>query len=276
MRSGPERVSAWARRAATPLLLVPTGLARADGIGLPRDVSLDGHRIDSLIHVTIVFTGLLFVVMVGWMVIAVIRGRKGPAAYDRGDSRKAVLGVLGFCGAVFVVVDGNLLGHALVDLNQHFWAFDRAEQTPGSVRVEVNAHQWAWNFRYAGPDGKFNTEDDVVTLNDLRIPVGAPVILQLASTDVVHSIYLPNFRVKQDAIPGMFTRLWFQAQEAGEFEIGCAQHCGPNHYKMRATLTALPRADFDAWAATASADGRRAWDPDDPGAHWGWEWRPER
>ncbi len=267
-------MNALAPRALAGATLLAPAAARA-AIGLPRDVSLDGHRIDSLLHFLVVATGLLFVGMVVWMVVSVLRNRGGRSTYARGDTRKAAFGVLALAGGIFVVVDGNLFTHALEDLDQHFWAYGQAERQPGAVRVEVNAHQWAWTFRYAGPDGKFNTEDDIVTLNDLRVPLGAPVVLQLASTDVIHSLYLPNFRVKQDAVPGMTTRLWFQAKEAGTFEIGCAQHCGPNHYKMRAQLTVLPRPEYEAWAAAASADGRRGFDADDAAAHWGWDWRSD-
>ena len=79
-----------------------------------------------------------------------------------------------------------------------------------------------------------------MTLNELDVPVGRPIYLKLRSRDVVHSLYLPNFRTKIDAIPGMTTRLWFQATEAGRYEIACAQHCGVNHYKMRGLLDRPP------------------------------------
>jgi len=275
--TGLHRARGVLYRAGAALALARGGAARAAEparIGLPRDVSLDGHRVDALIHVTLLLTGILFVAMVAWMLIAVFRhGRRHPASPGRGDTRRAATGVLALAGGIFLVVDGNLLGHAVDDLDNHFWNYAAAEQTPGAVLVEINAHQWAWDARYAGPDGKFNTADDIVALNDVRIPVDTPVVLQLTSTDVLHSLYLPNFRVKQDAIPGTVTRLWFQARETGVFEMGCAQHCGPNHYKMRGTLTVLPRARYDAWAAAASADGERGFDPDDAAGHWGWEWR---
>ena len=114
-----------------------------------------------------------------------------------------------------------------------------------------------------------------MTLNDLRVPEDSPVIVELASTDVIHSFYLPNFRIKQDAMPGMINRLWFRARpgEAGEYEIGCAQHCGVAHYKMRGILTVLSRGDFERWAAEASQSSRRAFDAADARAHWGWAWR---
>jgi len=254
--------AAFAARAAEP------------GFGLPHDASLDGHRVDELIHFTIWATGILFAVMVVWMLVAVFRhGPSHAPSPARGDDRRSAIGVLALAAVVFLVVDGNLFFHSVSDLDRHFWNYAVAEQSPGAVLIELNAHQWAWDLRYAGPDGQFNTADDVVSLNDLRVPVDAPVVLQITSTDVLHSLYLPNFRVKQDAVPGSVTRLWFQAKETGVFEMGCAQHCGPNHYKMRGVLTVLPRAEYDAWLASASADGRRGWDPDDASAHWGWAWR---
>jgi cytochrome c oxidase subunit 2 len=127
--------------------------------------------------------------------------------------------------------------------------------------------------RYAGPDGQFGTADDIVTTNDIRVPVGQPVLIQLASTDVIHSLYLPNLRVKRDAVPGMVNGLWFQAEQVGEFEIACAQHCGPNHYKMRGVLTVLSREGYQQWLRTSSAVAARGFDPEDREAQWGWPWR---
>ena len=77
----------------------------------------------------------------------------------------------------------------------------------------------------------------------------------------MHSLYLPNFRTKIDAIPGSTTRLWFQAQEPGRYEIGCAQHCGVSHYKMRGWLIAAPEADYRGWLARAEIDSRLRYDP---------------
>ena len=153
------------------------------------------------------------------------------------------------------------------------------------MRIEINAHQWAWEARYPGPDGKFDTNDDFVTINDVRIPVGVgpdgkpsteddiPVSFQLASTDVIHSFYLPNFRIKQDAVPGMINRMWLVATETGEVDIGCAQHCGVHHYKMKGSLTVMTKEDFDAWSKRMSEQAVLAHDPADDEANWGWDWR---
>jgi cytochrome c oxidase subunit 2 len=244
-----------------------------DGWGMPRDVSKHGHRIDWLLDVTNAFVALLFIIMCIWMFWAVTRHNEDhEAEYDHGDSKHHVAIAMLISALVFFVVDGNLWFNATVDVNTIFWNFELPEKDPNVVRIEVNAHQWAWDARYAGPDGKFNTQDDVVVLNDIRVPVGVPVTFQLASTDVIHSFYLPNLRVKQDAMPGMITRLWFVAEETGEFDIACAQHCGIHHYKMKGRLTIMPMEDYQSWISSMSEMHARGYDANDTGAHWGWEW----
>lgn len=242
--------------------------------GLPRDASADGHRIDTLLHFTLGSTGLVFVAVLAAFLYAIARhrGESRVAEFSHG-SRSSVRLLVGSVAAIAVVIDGSLLTATELDLSRHFWNYDAAEANPRAVRIEVNAHQWSWAVRYPGPDGRFNTPDDVVGIDGVHVPVGAPVILQLASTDVIHSFYLPNFRVKQDAVPGSVTRLLFEARVPGEYEIGCAQHCGPNHYKMRGVLTAHTPEDYQRWLETAQADARRAYDPEDAEARWGWEWR---
>ncbi|MBI3847443.1 MAG: cytochrome C oxidase subunit II [Planctomycetes bacterium] len=261
------------------VLFALAAVARAEvqpetGLGLPRDVSVDGNRIDWLLQITMVFVAILFVIMVVWMFLACLKhNRNHQAEYDHGDSKHHVTIALTLSAIIFFVVDGNLFYNSTKDLGDAFWNFDGAEARD-PVRIEINAHQWAWDARYAGPDKKFNTQDDIVTLNDIRVPVGSPVIVELASVDVIHSLYLPNLRVKQDAMPGMVNRFWFEAKETGEFDIACAQHCGVNHYKMKGKLTILSREDYAHWADEASKNSARAYDPaDDEFAHWGWDWR---
>jgi len=244
------------------------------GIGLPRDVSVDGGRIDWLMNVTHVFNIILFAIMCVWIGIACVKhGRNHTAEYDLGSSKRSVTIAAAISALIFFVVDGNLFVTTIIDLNNAFWNFEKPAKDPKTVRIQINAHQWAWDARYAGADGKFNTEDDILTWNDVKVPVNTPVYLQLASTDVIHSFYLPNFRQKMDAVPGQVNRMWFQAKETGEFEIGCAQHCGTHHYKMKGLLTVLPEDQFKTWVGEASVNASRAFDPDDKAAHWGWEWK---
>jgi cytochrome c oxidase subunit II len=248
--------------------------ASAASWGLPADASVHGYRVDWLLASTSVFVLIMFLATLVWILWSSIRhGRSHRAVYDQGNGRKQVLKALALSLVIFAVVDGNLLFFGLRDLDQAFWNFSAAEAHPRAVRIQINAHQWAWDARYAGPDGKFNTADDIVTTNDLRVPVGVPVLLQLAASDVLHSFSLPNFRIKQDAVPGAINRLWFQAKQTGVFEIACAQHCGVGHYKMRGLLSVLSADGYAAWASEASALGLRAHDPADTAAAWGWDWQ---
>jgi cytochrome c oxidase subunit 2 len=242
-------------------------------MGLPTDVSVDGWRVDRLMASTTIFVALMFaatLVIILWA--AARHGATHAAHYDVGNARKQIIRAVALSTVIFVVVDGNLFVNGLSDLDRAFWNFNAALAHPGAVRIEINAHQWAWDARYAGPDGRFGTRDDIVTLNDLRVPVGVPIVVQLASTDVLHSFSLPNFRIKQDAVPGTINRLWWQGKQTGVYEIACAQHCGVNHYKMRGKLTVLEPAAYAAWAAEASALSAQGYDDNDPTAHWAWDW----
>jgi cytochrome c oxidase subunit 2 len=243
---------------------------------LPEDASVHGWRIDWLMNVTTIFVAVMFAATVIWLVYsALFHGRRHAAHYDHGNGRSQTIKALCLSALIFGVVDGNLFVTGMADLRDAFWAFDKAEAHPEAVRVQVNAHQWAWDMRLAGADNRFGTPDDVVSFNELRVPVGTPVIFQLASTDVIHSFSLPNFRTKQDAVPGTVTRLWFEAKKTGAFDIACAQHCGVHHYKMRGTLHVLPKQDFRGWLAEASALAVRAHDPEDKSAHWAWDWNKQ-
>ena len=251
-------------------------LAGGNGWRLPEDVSAEGWRIDHLLYSTLFFVSLLFTIMVIWMIVACVKhGAQHKADYDHGDGRKQMLFALSLSAVIFFVVDGNLFVNSTWDTHVAFWNFASAESNPKRVRIEINARQWAWDIRYAGPDGQFNTPDDIVTLNDLRVPTDVPVIIQITATDVLHSIYLPHLRQKIDAVPGTVNHLWFQAKKTGLFEMGCAQHCGMAHYKMAGLVTIMPQDDYAAWAARASANAQRAYDPEDKDAHWGWQWRED-
>lgn len=241
---------------------------------IPPDASLHGRLVEGVFGYLLVATGICFaimaVVLFGAALFHRARGGRRAALYTHGDRPRHYLLTLAVGLTMFLAVDAVLAARSARDLREHFWRYP--ELDAAAVRVEVTARQWSWTFRYAGPDARFNTADDVVTLNELNVPVGRPIYLKLRSKDVVHSFYLPNFRTKIDAVPGSTTRLWFQAERAGRFEIGCAQHCGVNHYKMRGELHALPDAEYQRWSRRAEADARARYDAADSGAHDGWDW----
>lgn len=250
----------------------PTWKALSDaGPGRPYDVSKSGHLSDWLFDVTTVGVTLLFVIMVGILLWAVFNHREDyHAHYETGVGRRHLIFTAVVSSVIFFGIDGTLLYNSFIDIHTDFWTYPTEAEHP--LTVEVMAQQWAWNFRYAGPDGKFNTPDDIVTLNEMHAPVGKPVLLRMQSKDVIHSFYLPNFRTKQDAFPGTVSRLWFQATQPGDFDIGCAQHCGANHYKMRGLLTVDTPERYSDWERGQEALAQRRYDPGDIDSHWGWDW----
>lgn len=267
---------------------------------MPVDASADGWRIDRLLHTTAAMTGVLAALLCGLLVFAALRGRqragRARPGGSRGDTWRAILLPVGVTTVIFLVVDGNLWLTSMRDLYGAYLATDSAEREPGAVRIEINAQQWMWNVRHAGLDGRFATDDDVVTSGEMRVPVGRAVVVQLASSDVVHSFFLPHFRVKLDAVPGRIATTWFRPVAPGSYEIACTQHCGVHHHLMRGVVTVMEPGDFDRWVADGSRDAlriaaedarARAEEPTrarpagvDPAAdpaearRWGWPWRP--
>lgn len=245
------------------------------GIGLPRDVSIEGGRIDSVLHQAILATSILFAVLFAVLLYAVLAQRR-TASKETGSSPRASWRTLFFALGVFGLIDGTLFVRGLRDVNDVFWDFDAVDANPDAVRIEVNAHQWAWEARYPGPDGKFGTADDLLSTNEVVVPSGAPVLIELASPDVIHSFFVPNLRVKRDAVPGRITALTFTPNQVGTFEIACAQLCGVNHYKMRGELQVVEPVAYAAWLARGSDLAARAFDPEDPAADWAWDWKARR
>lgn len=151
-----------------------------------------------------------------------------------------------------------------------------------SVQIRVVAEQFAWNIHYPGPDGKFgrqelklvnpdnplgidrtdpDAKDDIVTMNQLHLPVNRDVTILITSKDVIHSFALRQMRTCQDAIPGMRVPIWFKptvtteemrkrlGNEKFDYEIMCAQLCGLGHYRMRGFVTVETQEKYDAWIA---------------------------
>jgi cytochrome c oxidase subunit 2 len=110
---------------------------------------------------------------------------------------------------------------------------------PDATQIKVIARQWSWTFIY--PNGK---QDSV-----LRVPVGKPITLLLSSADVVHSLFIPAYRIKEDCVPGMETHLWFLPDETGSYDLFCSEYCGLGHSAMITKVEVMQEKTFDAWYA---------------------------
>lgn len=229
----------------------------------------DRGAIDDAIWITLVVTGAVFIATnlllayFGWR----YQDHAGAqAAYWHDDPRLEWTWT-----AVTAVIMAVFLFNAL-DL----WAKIQSKAPDGALVVEVTGQQFAWNVRYPGTDGAFGrtdaklvdsetsnfigldkgdprAADDLMLLNQLYLPQGRPVRILVRSMDVIHSLFLPEFRVKQDAMPGMTIETWFVPQQPGDFEIACAEHCGLGHYRMRGQVHVVPAADFERRLTEAAA-----------------------
>lgn len=251
-----SRLSTRAVRTLRPALfllgavLLPARAAAADGLPfwmrLPEQVSTYAAPIDDMFHLIMWITGIIFVVVESILLFFVVkyRHRKGRQAhYTHGNNRVEV---------VWTIVPA-LICVILALLSRRLWEDIKEHMPHDALEIQVTGEQFAWNFRYAGPDGKFGTADDILTLNQLHFPVGKPVIATLTSKDVIHSFFLPEFRVKQDLVPGMTTHIWFEANRVGHWEIACAELCGLGHYRMKGFVTVDTPEDFQKWLVEQAA-----------------------
>jgi len=127
------------------------------------------------------------------------------------------------------------------------------EYTVEKPMMEVWASQFDWRARYPDEMGNFEGVDVFETPYEITVPVDTDVVFRLRSRDVLHSFFVPVFRLKQDAVPGMQIPVWFRATEVGEFDLICAELCGWGHYKMAGRVTVLSQEDYAAWHAEQRA-----------------------
>jgi cytochrome c oxidase subunit II len=256
-----------------------TSLALADDMSFwqriqaPEDISVSGHLIDWLFNYTAILCTFFFILvcigLFGFSWKYSSKRSKG-AYYTYGNKKIHNLVVLIIGAAVFFGADSAITWVANDAYKAVFVNWPKEDEDV--YKVQVLAQQWAWNFRYPGADGLFNTDDDIVTLNDLIIPNNKKVVIQMISKDVIHSLFLPNIRQKVDAIPGRVTRMWFQATKPGTYDIACAEMCGTHHYLMKAKLTVYNPDDYKDWEKHANVLAAVDNNPEDPDLYWGWKW----
>ena len=213
---------------------------------LPESASSIAPKVDQLFWAVFVITGFFFLLVQGGLLLFTLKYRAKAgrsASYIHGNPALEV---------IWTVIPALIL-LLLTIASQKVWVEIRSpEHRPVTThQIEILAEQFVWNVRYPGPDGLFDTPDDISTLNQMHLPVATPVLINIRSKDVIHSFFVPEFRIKQDAVPGLPTQIWLEATRAGEFEIRCAELCGLGHYRMKGFVTTEPLADFQKWLVEA-------------------------
>ena len=210
---------------------------------LPDAFSTFAGDVDGLYYIILWITGVTFVLTEGLLIYLLVRYRHKDgrtATYDHGSNKLEAV----WTTATLLIVVG--IGVA----SKGVWERMKVDVPPGAMEIIVTAKQFEWNVTYPGPDGALGTADDFEVLNQIHAPVDQPVWIHLRAEDVIHSLFLPEMRVKQDAIPGKDIPVWFEAIATGEYTLGCAELCGIGHTTMNGTLIIHSAADFQAWLAT--------------------------
>lgn len=150
----------------------------------------------------------------------------------------------------FKVEIGWTVGTLILFLTMFFWSasvyFGMKAAPVNAMEIYAVGKQWMWKIQHAGGQRE---------INELHIPVGTPIRVTLASQDVIHSFFIPAFRVKQDAVPGRYTSLWFTPNKPGKYHLFCAEFCGIQHYNMIGYVYAMEPHDFAAWLSAGGAEG---------------------
>ena len=200
---------------------------------LPPQASSVAHRID-LLHYTVIGSAFTVAALSFLAVFYIlVRFREGP---QRKPPKRMPGHVLEIALATVTLI--LFLAWWSIGFSQYR---DIHAPPRGAIRVHVTAKQWMWQFVY--PNG-------ASAETDLRVPIGQPVEVLLTSRDVIHSFYVPAFRLKQDAIPGRITSLWFTATEPGAYDILCAEYCGAGHSRMRGRVIAMAASDYARWVSS--------------------------
>ncbi|HEY3972277.1 MAG TPA: cytochrome c oxidase subunit II [Candidatus Sulfotelmatobacter sp.] len=256
------------------ITLVSTYFFVAKTWWLPVGAAASTGFIDGQFALTFILMGVVFLAAQLGLGYIVWKYRETPSSppvsYSHGNTM--LEGVWTLLTAV-LFIGLNLMG-------SNVWAsqrFDR-EVPADDVKVEVTGMQFAWYFRYPGPDGKFGktspnlmdpsaggeaavglsnndpaAKDDVVT-GTMFLPVNREVDVSLRAVDVIHSFFVPQLRFKQDAVPGLNIHMHFTPTAIGEYEIACAELCGLGHYKMHGMVHVVSQEDYDKWLAAREAE----------------------
>jgi cytochrome c oxidase subunit 2 len=253
-------------------------------LGLPPLATAHGGQIDNLIGWIHIFMLILFVGWGGFFLYAIVRFRKSrnPVADYKGVTSNRST----YSEIAVAVVEGVLLVGFAIPL----WAarVDSLPPESEALVVQVTGEQFAWNVHYPGADRIFGrtdiklldlqsnplgldrsdpaAKDDITTVNQLYLPVNRPIIVRLRTKDVIHSFGVPEFRVKQDAVPGFTIPVWFiptvttaemrtrTGNPGFQYEIACAQLCGLGHARMRGFVTVQSAEEFQKWMEEAAAE----------------------
>jgi cytochrome c oxidase subunit 2 len=199
---------------------------------------------DVIIDITVV--GVVFALVMAYFLVRYRAREPGQVGTARALSPAAAIGWAVIPTFVFLADDFFVAANGWKLWN------DYRDVPAQRLEVKVESGMYSWDYTYA---------NGVRTQNVLRVPAGMPVLLRMTSRDTLHSHFIPDFRVKEDSMPGRVTYLWFYPKATGEHKVTCAEYCGVMHSYMAGRVVVMPAADFQSWLDAEAAKGRSAENP---------------
>jgi cytochrome c oxidase subunit 2 len=218
----------------------------AETFWFPSQASTGAARVDNLFYFIFYVSLFAFIAIVLATIIFSLkysRSRVGMEPEDSPHHSTKIEIVWSVIPALFMVV---MFWYGFKDF------VDRRNPPPNSYQIDAVGQMWSWTFKYPNGATSHGGDPAIDDGEGLVVPLGQPVIMRLQSKDVLHSFFVPAFRVKQDAVPGRYNYVWFEATELGEFPLYCAEYCGSKHSRMLGKVTVVSQEDFDAWLVKAA------------------------
>jgi len=238
---------------AVPVLGVWTFVKADDwGLWFPPIASSYGASIDFLFYVILWMVTVTFIgteMLLVWFVFRYSKKDATRATYTHGNHTLEMVWTAIPALLLIFVAFSQMKAWTTVKIN---FPTD-GPYTVEKPLMEVYASQFDWRVRYPDPQGDFAGADVIEVPYDITVPANTKVVFRLKSRDVLHSFFVPVFRLKQDAVPGMEIPMWFEATTPGDYDLICAELCGWGHYKMAGKIHVLPRDEFERWLADQRA-----------------------
>jgi cytochrome c oxidase subunit 2 len=207
---------------------------------LPENIATYGKELDDLFYLIYYITGAVFLLVTVLLVVFLVMYRERPgrrAVYSHGNTTLEM---------VWTIVPALILV-VVTFLSIPSWSKVKSRIPESDLHIRVTAKQFNWEVTYPGPDGKFDTADDQTFDNEVHVPTGKPVVFHLRSKDVIHSVFIPTARFKQDVVPGREILQWVEVTKPGKYEIPCAELCGFGHSGMKGYLLVHTPAEYQQW-----------------------------
>jgi cytochrome c oxidase subunit 2 len=221
----------------TDLLTTAASALPDDGSSfwMPPQVSTVAQGVDWLFNFILAISVFFFLLIVALMVVFVVRYRRREGQRAEASPSHNTALELTWTGIPLILV-------IAIFVFGFKGYLDMSTPPANAYEILVEGQKWNWSFTY--PNGYVDA--------DLHIPVNRPIRLVMGSQDVIHSLYVPAFRIKMDVVPGRYSKAWFEATRPGEYDLFCAEYCGTSHSDMIATVIVHPPGEFESWLEKAS------------------------